>query len=236
MGFNEYLQLYKQYGNRDYLIGETITQTQHVLQAAHIAKICGAPDYIIIGLLVHDIGQLLGISLNENIAIKELHAKHDDIGSEWLNKEGFSKIICNITQYHTLAKVLLCEEDPNYLKTLSLASRNSYFIQRDKYLNISGCRPAKSNSGFELPGASVRLLGNTNFDFDKNILLTCRLIDDMAKIPNFTPGCLEDYEFLYNNMIGNHTMDDNKLWIKTVKDLFLLQQSNYEEFLQRIQC
>lgn len=213
MGFKEYLQLYKQYGNRDYLIGETITQTQHVLQAAHIAKICGAPDYIIIGLLVHDVGQLLGISLNETISIKELHAKHDDIGSEWLNKEGFSKIICNITQYHTLAKVLLCEEDPNYLKTLSLASRNSYFIQRDKYLNI---------------------LGNTNFDFDKNILLTCRLIDDMAKIPNFTPGCLEDYEFLYNNMIGNHTIDDNRSWMKTAKDLFLLQQSNYEEFLQRI--
>lgn len=38
--------------------------TQHALQTNYIAMICQAPDYIIIGLLLHDICKLIGLDLN----------------------------------------------------------------------------------------------------------------------------------------------------------------------------
>lgn len=42
MGFDKIISLYQQYGDNKYMIDEEITQLQHALQAAHIAKICNA--------------------------------------------------------------------------------------------------------------------------------------------------------------------------------------------------
>jgi len=208
MGFQECILLFKEYGGFQYLIGENITQLQHALQAAHIAKICKAPNYIIIGMLLHDIGQLIGRDINHDITIDDLHASHDDLGAMWLYDEGFKSDICDIAKYHTLAKVLLCDKSPDYLSQLSLASQQSYFIQKQKYQNLPTVKNVET-------------------------LLACRLIDDMAKIPHFNPGSLDDYELLYNQVLTDDIINDIK-WIDNVKALFELQNHDHFKFLEKV--
>lgn len=244
MGFSDCMILYQKYGNKDYLIDESITQIQHALQAAHIAKICQAPDYIVIGLLLHDIGQLVGLDREFNI--NSLHTFHDTLGAKWLKQEGFQREIINIAKYHTLYKVLLCNQDKKYFSTLSKASQQSYFIQKEKYSNF---------------------IETTKFCPDKfhtpemqKILIACRLIDDMAKIPKFNPeyfdfeadndtpneeklliskinlNKLESYESLYNKVKTNSLSVDynDDYWITKVKELFELQINNYPKFIAKI--
>lgn len=57
--FDDFVALYDKFGNDKYMIEEDITQRAQVLQAAYIAQLAGAPEDIIIGLLFHDIGQLV---------------------------------------------------------------------------------------------------------------------------------------------------------------------------------
>ena len=131
--FSEITELYEKYGNEKYMIGEEITQKEHALQAAEIAKNCGAPAHIIIGLLLHDIGQMVG--LERGYTKQELHHCHDDIGAQWLKERGFPTAITDVCQYHTLAKVIICDRDKQYLDQLSSASKESYFIQKKKFSN-----------------------------------------------------------------------------------------------------
>lgn len=209
MSFRECLELYQQYGDDHYLIGENITQLQHALQAAHIAKICDAPDYVVIGLLLHDIGQLVGRRTKHDISIDQLHATHDDLGATWLQIRGFSSYVSDIAKYHTQAKILLCERDPSYLEQLSLASQQSYIIQKQKYQ------------------------GSTPPD-NIEVLMVCRLIDDMAKISNFTPGSLDTYESMYYRANAQNSITNGEEWISIVRELFQLQKSDYSKFLQRV--
>lgn len=204
MGFSECVWLFSRYGGSEYLIGESITQLQHALQAARIATICGAPEYIIIGLLLHDIGQLIG--QDKQCTIDTLHEQHDDLGAEWLHNEGFPLEVIHIAKYHTLAKVLLCDRNASYLNTLSTISQHSYLVQKRKHANSS-------------------MVG-----VDVDSIMACRLIDDMAKIPNLTIGKLSDYEFMYDRVCHEEvTIRDNsdkKAWIMKVSKLFEIQVQN----------
>lgn len=134
--FYQIKSLFEQYGNKKYMICEEVTQCSHVLQAALIAKMAGAPEDVVIGLLVHDIGQ---IACEDHVGdVDYLHAKHDEMGAEWLERHGFPSFVCDLVRFHTIVKVVLCMEEPAYFENLSDASKASYFIQRDKYLNEEG--------------------------------------------------------------------------------------------------
>lgn len=131
--FDEIKTLYECYGNDKYLINEEVTQRTHVLQAALIASLAGAPDDVVFALLIHDIGQIS--SLEYVGQTNFLHAKHDELGAKWLADHDFPQFVSDVVRYHTIAKVILCLEEPAYFESLSLASKESYFIQRDKFLN-----------------------------------------------------------------------------------------------------
>lgn len=129
--WNETLRAYELYGNGKYMIQEDITQVNHVLQAASIAKLAGAPHSMVVALLFHDIGQVIK---DENIGHMEiLHSNHAEIGAKWLEQKGFHKDIVDFVYYHALAKVVLCDLEPGYFDHLSLASRISYAYQKEKY-------------------------------------------------------------------------------------------------------
>lgn len=131
--FHEIKNLYDLYGNDKYMISEEITQRSHALQAALIAHLAGAPEDLIIALMLHDIGQ---ISSKEHLGdLQYLHAQHDEVGAEWLKTHGFPDFVCDVVRFHTAAKVILCIENTLYFDALSQASKDSYFIQRDKYLS-----------------------------------------------------------------------------------------------------
>lgn len=182
--YNRLISLYQKYGSNKYMINEPITQSMHVLEAAYIAKICGAPNWVVISMLVHDIGQLLGLEEQDSKVEKDinyLHANHNQLGADWLKSNGFPDTICDWVKYHTMVKILWCEEDKNYYGNLSQASKDSYHIQKEKYLGT-----------YEYQ----KLLKHPYLEDFKNM----RLIDDMSKIPLNKNFKYFDFKIYYSCM------------------------------------
>jgi predicted HD phosphohydrolase len=162
--YSDIKTMFALYGNDKYMISEEIIQRSHVLQAALIAKLSDAPEDVIIALMLHDIGQ---IAEADHVGqLEYLHANHDEVGAAWLKSHGFPPFVTDFVRYHTIVKVLLCMEDPHYFENLSLASQESYFIQRDKYLNEEGQKTLNT------------LLNHPRLEDIK----CARKCDDMAKI------------------------------------------------------
>jgi len=69
------LNLLREGGNGSYF-GEQVTQLQHALQAANLARSSGADDEMILAALLHDIGHLLEGKRHEEIGVID----HDQCG------------------------------------------------------------------------------------------------------------------------------------------------------------
>lgn len=122
---------YVEYGNGKYMIQEEITQISHILQAAHIAELVGAPEDVVVGLLLHDIGQVIDAKyIGEEVY---LHQHHDELGQAWLLDRGYPSFVADLVGYHTLVKVVLAQEEPDYYDNLSTASKISYKYQKEKF-------------------------------------------------------------------------------------------------------
>lgn len=211
----EYINLQEKYGNNKYMIQEDITQIDHCLQAAYIAHLCGAPEDVVIGLLYHDIGQLVGRQdgyidgdKNKNFDINYLHEHHDDLGSMWLEEREFPNFVYDLVNYHTLAKVVLCDRDPDYFNNLSKASQISYHFQKEKFKE-----KIKTKEDYQQFLKHKRL----------EDILAARLCDDMAKIPDFKdiPG-LENYRDMVKRVLYCINENKNKNynnWIEKIKKL-----------------
>lgn len=181
--FDQIADLYDTYGGEKYMIGEEITQKQHALQAAFLAFKDHQSEEMIVALLLHDIGQIVQKkSLGEK---SFLDFSHDEIGYDWLKKNHFSDFVCDFAKYHTLAKVILCEKDPEYFNTLSWASKESFMIQKKKFLSDQKI--------------IEEFLSHRQLD----ALLECRRFDDLAKESELDEkkGLL-DFTF-YKDMITN---------------------------------
>ena len=112
--------LYTQYGTKDY-IGESITQIEHMVQAAMLAEKDGYDIEMILACLFHDIGHLIGfdkISMG-NYGIKN----HEKIGADFLRNLGFPEKIPLLIQNHVITKKYLAYKNPEYIDKLSKASR-----------------------------------------------------------------------------------------------------------------
>ncbi len=167
--FDQMLEAYEKYGGDKYMIDEEIVQGSHVLQAAYLAKLAGAPEDVVVGLLFHDIGQVIDPAKVGQV--EYLHASHDDVGGRWLKQNGFPQDVVDFVRLHTLAKVVLCMEDPSYYTHLSKASQISYEIQKRKYLEEEEGR---------------KTLHVFNSHPRREDFLRQRKCDDMAKIAGFT--------------------------------------------------
>ncbi|NGX57639.1 MAG: hypothetical protein K940chlam3_00532 [Chlamydiae bacterium] len=216
--FDDLVTAYEKYGGDKYMICEEIIQTSHVLQAAYIANEAGAPENIVIGLLFHDIGQ---VAIKENVGnIEVLHRYHDDIGEEWLEERGFPEKVCKLVKFHTLAKVVLCMEDEEYFEHLSLASKESYYYQRDKYLNEPG----------------QLSLDRFNALPYREDILTSRKCDDMAKIAGMDPDHFIAYKEMIERVIrGKGKPAQNPEWRETVNALhreMCRDRSSFEEMMK----
>ncbi|CAH6420512.1 Hypothetical protein HVR_LOCUS1211 [uncultured virus] len=177
--FDEVIDIFNEFGQETYMIGEPLTQLDHALQAAHIALFAGAPDHIVIGMLLHDIGQLVGRKNNNSITTEELHVSHDDLGYQWLKERQLPQIVCDIARYHTAIKVMLCQDDPSYFNRLSFASQASYLLQKEKYSTIRSVYSSTKNKQSSEYSSDLTITIDEKL---KSILKACRLCDDMAKI------------------------------------------------------
>lgn len=206
--FDELVDLYKKYGTDKYMINETITQINHILLAAKIANLVGAPEWMIIGLLCHDVGQLVNRVNDETEDINKLHWSHDDRGAAWLKTMGFSTIICDFVKYHTYAKILLCRENSMYFEHLSDASKDSYYIQREKYSNCEIDIPIEYKAG--------------------------RMIDDMSKFNDVRCPGIETYRDMFSRVKQQIEKPYNKKWIDMVQELHNIMIFDTDSFLKYI--
>lgn len=125
---DDIFKLYLQYGHEDY-IGEPVSQLEHMLQAATLASQYIDDDEVILAAFFHDIGHLI-VSDHEKEKMGEFGvASHENIGADFLLKNGFSERIAKLVKSHVAAKRYLTLKYPEYHKKLSDASKATLSFQ-----------------------------------------------------------------------------------------------------------
>jgi putative nucleotidyltransferase with HDIG domain len=178
------IKLYEKYGTSDY-IGETITQIEHALQCAYLAEINTeitqydnfVRECMIVASLLHDIGHLIGLENNEmqmrdgngdvNLGI----VGHENIGANFLKECGMPQLVCELVGSHVIAKRYLCTMSNEYLKKLSDASRETFYMQ-------GGCLTYEEMIKFK----------SSSFP---ELKLLLRKFDDQGKANNFDYNMLQ---------------------------------------------
>jgi phosphonate degradation associated HDIG domain protein len=107
--------------------GELITQLEHGLQCATLAKEHLASPELIIACLFHDLGHLLH-DLGENPTEQAIDDRHENEGANCL-EQIFSPAVTEPIRLHVEAKRYLCVIDPNYRASLSENSESSLILQ-----------------------------------------------------------------------------------------------------------
>jgi phosphonate degradation associated HDIG domain protein len=167
---DEIVRLFETRGQAAYF-GEPVSQTEHALQAAHLAEQEGAPCAVVVAALLHDVGHLVH-GLGEDVAERGLDARHEDVGQAWLARF-FGPKVAEPVRLHVAAKRYLCAVDPGYQDQLSAASRQSLRLQGGPF------NPAEVQEFERQPywQEAVRL----------------RRYDDRAKVPGLPVPGLEHY-------------------------------------------
>lgn len=151
--------------------GESVSQTEHALQAAHAAEEEKASAALIVAALLHDIGHLLHGG-PEDLADHGVDDRHEVVGRAWLARH-FGPEVTEPVRLHVPAKRYLCRVDPAYQAKLSPASVVSLQLQ-------GGAMSAEEAREFEanpFAADAVRL----------------RRWDDLAKIVGLEVPGLEHY-------------------------------------------
>jgi phosphonate degradation associated HDIG domain protein len=125
---DEILDLYGNYGGEEYS-GEKVTQLEHMVQAAQLARAQGYDDEIVLAAFLHDVGHIAEKAAGENemdgFGIKD----HEAIGARFLAERGFSERISKLVGSHVAAKRFLTRRDPAYYDQLSEASKRTLEFQ-----------------------------------------------------------------------------------------------------------
>jgi len=152
---------------------EEVTQMQHALQAAYLAKQGGHGPALVTAALFHDIGHILADDPQEanNPTLK--NDLHEDIAADYLQGL-FPESVLQAIRLHVAAKRYLCTLKEGYYDKLSQASQKSYRLQGGKM------SPAEI-SAFEA------------HDYYKEAVLL-RAWDDLAKDVTKAVPAIETYE------------------------------------------
>lgn len=122
------LDLYKQYGDDDY-IGEPVSQVEHMVQCAQLAEKEGYDEEVILSAFFHDIGHLC----EHIMEVKQMDGygvvDHEKLGAEFLLERHFSENIASLVRNHVQAKRYLTYSDPSYYNRLSEASKRTLEFQ-----------------------------------------------------------------------------------------------------------
>lgn len=117
--------LFERFGKDHY--GEDITQLQHALQSAELARLDGGDAPMIAAALLHDVGQLVD-EAGHAAERDGRDARHEIISYNILSKM-FGDAVAVPARLHVDAKRYLCGVDPDYFGTLSRASVLSLKLQ-----------------------------------------------------------------------------------------------------------
>ena len=128
-------------GDADY-IGEPISQLEHSLQAAQLARESGADDETVLGALLHDVGRFIPAAdkMPKMIAPDGTYvgrASHEVVGERYLRQLGFGEKVCQLVAAHVMAKRYLTAVDKEYYEGLSNSSKNTLKMQVRSCFHLS---------------------------------------------------------------------------------------------------
>lgn len=125
---DEIIQLYTLYGEDEYA-GEKVSQLEHMVQAAQLARAQGYDDEVVLAAFLHDIGHIAekktASNLMDNFGIKD----HEAIGASFLTERGFSPKLTRLVGSHVSAKRYLTLRESGYYEKLSQASKKTLAFQ-----------------------------------------------------------------------------------------------------------
>ena len=151
--------------------GEAVTQLEHALQCAELAKKHHATNELITASLLHDIGHLLH-DLPDDASDNGIDDMHELLGERYLTKH-FKLAAVEPVKLHVQAKRYLCAVEPGYLQTLSTPSKISLEFQ-----------------GGVMNEEEVALFENNEF-YKEAVAL--RRWDDLAKDPNLASPSINTF-------------------------------------------
>lgn len=151
---------------------EVVTQLEHALQCAALAKRNSTSPEQITSALLHDIGHFILDEHNADIDFLETDLNHEEIGAEYL-EPFFPNAVTTPIRLHVPAKRYLCSVDTTYYDGLSDASKRSLKVQ-------GGLMSDEEQQDFEkIPHYQDAL--------------TLRKWDDQAKVRDLETDGLETY-------------------------------------------
>ncbi len=165
--------LFAKSANQPY-IGEPISQLEHALQTAALAKQAGGSHELIVAALFHDIGHLDHGNADFASRMGDYGtARHEQIGARLVRELGFPETVAELILGHVEAKRFLVFKYPAYLASLSTASLETLKHQ-------GGPMCAEEAARFE----QREVFKDT---------LRLRAWDDQAKLENYAAPGLETY-------------------------------------------
>jgi [1-hydroxy-2-(trimethylamino)ethyl]phosphonate dioxygenase len=120
------LRLFNERGHSEYG-GEGVTQLEHALQCATLAKNAGASDALITASLLHDIGHILH-DLPDDAPDNGIDDYHENLAAHFLEQH-FPPSVSEPVRLHVAAKRYMCTTEPSYFEKLSPPSVQSLEIQ-----------------------------------------------------------------------------------------------------------
>lgn len=120
------LHYIRDHGSTNY--DPNVTQMEHALQTATLARSAGGSRQQVVSALLHDIGHLL---VTEHAGETDFLAEdmsHETIGANYL-EPFFDPEVLEPIRLHVPAKRYLCTTDVEYYDRLSAASKRSFAVQ-----------------------------------------------------------------------------------------------------------
>jgi phosphonate degradation associated HDIG domain protein len=125
---NEIIHLYILHGGEEYS-GEKVSQLEHMVQSAELARGEGFNDEVVLAAFLHDIGHIAEKLTKENSMNNYGIRDHEAIGASFLENHGFSFLITRLVASHVAAKRYLTLREPGYYDKLSEASKQTLKFQ-----------------------------------------------------------------------------------------------------------
>ena len=163
-------RLFAARGNSQYG-GEAVSQAEHALQAATLARDAGADEATIVAALLHDVGHLLH-TLDNDAPEHGIDDRHEELAARWLAGR-FPPAVVEPVQLHVAAKRYLCAVEPAYHAELSPPSQLSLQLQ-----------------GGPMNASEVAAFERLNWFPCAVVLRRC---DDAAKTPGASTPSLADW-------------------------------------------
>ena len=178
------------YGAKDY-IGEPVTQTEHMFQAAMSAENNNEDIEVVLGALFHDLGHLVQLALNDENSSVDTKANmgkygvknHEKIGAGILRDMGFKYPIPELAENHVKVKKYRTYKDKDYYNKLSDASKKTLEYQ-------GGPMTAEEALEFESDPLFIKSLRIRDYD-------------DAAKIPNLPIKSIDYYKNMTREYLLN---------------------------------